>query len=287
MDAIDIVARLIGAFYIFGGWAGLRAAARDALLDKALAALTLKPPHPDEAIRRNIMIFGTLLTAVSGGALALLAGIAPWLFLANLAFQAGWLVYARKRFPPQDEEEALGRRQVARASVIWAVLTAMVLWLDYDGRLGSPLALWPPLVLLAGAAAMLFWIGRHLMWNPAQAPSFDFDDEQEAEPIVHPTRVKLALRYGYQTLWDADTGRGVNPYDHLPHELAMRLLSWEDAFHLAVDPHDPSGGPDFTPEEAAAHAAEGEAIAEALRHIFGPDSVEGPIVEQDGELSAG
>src|SRR5262249_49945902 len=113
---------------------------------------------------------------------------------------------------------------------------------------------------------------------------------REPEPIIHPARVRLALRYGYQTLWDADDGRALNPYDHLPADLATRLLTWEDDFHLAVDPYDPDAGPHFRGEDGERHALEGEAIAEALREIFGRDAVDGPFTQQSyggGELSAG
>lgn len=276
MDAIDITARLIGAFYIFGGVMGLHAAARDGILDKALAALTMTPPHPDEALRRRILTTGAVLTGVSGGALLLLAGVASWLFLLNLAFQAGWLVFAARRFPPMDQDEAIGRRRVANAAVVWAVATALVLWLDYANRLG-PLSDFRPLVILGlGGGAMVAWVLRHLLWKPATPPAFDFDAEED-EPVEHPGRVRLSLRYGYGTLWDADNGRALNPYDHLPHDLAMRLLTWEDDFHLAVDPHQAEAGPVFEAGGAEAHAAEGAAIVAELKAIFGEDNVEGPL----------
>lgn len=40
MDAIDVVFRLAGAFYVFAGWLGQRAILMDSVLDKALAALS-------------------------------------------------------------------------------------------------------------------------------------------------------------------------------------------------------------------------------------------------------
>lgn len=278
MDAIDIAARLIGAFYVFGGVIALHAIARDALLDKAIASITLSDENPDEALKRRILTVASLLTAVSGGALVLMAGVAPWLFLLNLICQAGWLAYARKRFPPADEDEGRGRRQVANAALVWGVITAIVIWLDFDGRLGSPADPWPPLMLAAGGLGLLVWIARHLAWKPARAPAFETDEPESAEP---PARVRLSLRYGYQTFWDADDGRALNPYDHLPTDLATRLLVWEDRFHVAVDPADPDAGPRFSPQEALAHAAEGRAIAAELTAIFGEGAVEGPVLETE------
>lgn len=279
MDGIDIAARLIGAFYVVGGLMGLHAAARDALLDKALAALTSTPPHPDEALRRRILATGAVLTGLSGGALVLLAGVASWLFLSNLAFQAGWLIFAARRFPPMDAEETVGRRRVANAAVVWAAATAAVLWLDFAGRLGSPADPRPLALLALGGGGMVAWLLRHLLWKPNTPPAFDFTEDDEPRPP--PARVRLVLRYGYGTLWDAEDGRTLNPYDHLPHELAARLLTWEDDFHIAVDPYAPEAGPRFAPADAEAHAVEGEAIAVELRAIFGDDNVEGPTVELD------
>ena len=117
MDAIDITARLVGAFYVFGGVMTLRAIAMDAVLDKALAAITLGRPDHDGELRRRVLTALSLVTAEAGGALLLLGGLAPWLFLLNLGLQAGWLFWARTRFPPEDEEDARGRRQSARAAV--------------------------------------------------------------------------------------------------------------------------------------------------------------------------
>lgn len=276
MDGIDIFARLLGACYLAGAFLTLRAIATDAMLDKALTALTLGEADAADQDRRRLLTALSLLTAASGGALLLLAGIAPWLFLLNLAGQAGWLVYARKRFPPQDDDEALGRRRSTNAAVVWTAATAIVIWLDFAGRLGRVTDPWPPAILAAAVAAMLAWMLGHLRWTPTPPEPFDHGDDSEGEPIVHPVRVRLALRYGYQTLWDADDGRALNPYDHLDPELATRLLVWEDAFHLAVDPEAPDAGPQFTEEQAASHAAEGLAIAAELAAVFGAGHVEGP-----------
>lgn len=289
MDAIDIVARLVGAFYAFGGVMTLRAIAMDAVLDTALASITLSRPDRDDELRRRVLTALSLVTAASGGALVLLSGLSPWLFLLNLGLQAGWLVWARTRFPPQDDEEAQGRRRVARAAVAWAGATAIVLWLDFDDRLGSILDPWPPSILAAGVAAMLIWILPHLTWKPGPTPAFGEEPDGQAV-VVPPRRVRLALRYGFQSLWDADDGRALNPYDHLPEALAARLMAWEDAFHDATDPHDADAGPLFTPAQAESHELEGLAIAAELRTLFGDDAVDGPFIQQGsrgGELSAG
>ena len=279
MDAIDITARLVGAFYTFGGVVTLRALAMDSVLDHALASITLSRPDRDDLFRRWVLAATSVVTGVSGLSLVLLSGWAVWLFLLNLGLQAGWLVLAAKRFPPADESEARGRRQVARAALIWAVASAMVLWLNAEGRLAALDIGWREATLAATALAMGGWIARQLMWNPGPRPAFG--EESDGMPVVvpRPTRVRLVRRYGYQPLLDADTGYPVDIFEHLPEVLAERLRTWENDFHDAVDPYDPDAGPAFSPEEATAHALEGEAIAAALRAEFGDENVEGPVRE--------
>jgi hypothetical protein len=277
MDAIDIVARLVGMFYAFGGVMALRALAMDSVLDQALASITLGRPDPDDLLRRRILAATSVVTGVSGLSLVLLSGWAPWLFLLNLALQAGWLAFAARRFPPADESEALGRRQVANAAVIWIVATAMVLWLSFEERLGAPSNPWHIALLGLGALGMAGWVARQLAWKPGPRPAFG--EEPDGLPIIQPrpTRVRLVRRYGYQPLLDADTGYPVDIFEHLPEQLAERLRTWENAFHDAVDPYDPDAGPVFSEAQARAHDREGEAIAAALRAEFGEDNVEGPV----------
>lgn len=279
MDAIDITARLVGAFYVFGGIVALRAVALDSVLDQALASMTRDRPDPEDVLRRRILAATSVVTGVSGLSLVLLSGWAVWLFLLNLGLQAGWLVFAARRFPPADESEAQGRRQVARAALIWAVATAMVLWLNAEGRLAALDIGWREATLAAAALAMGGWIARQLMWNPGPRPAFG--EEPDGMPVVlpRPTRVRLVRRYGYQPLFDADTGHPVDIFEHLPEVLAERLRTWENDFHDAVDPYDPEAGPAFSPAEALAHDQEGEAIARALRAEFGDSNVEGPVQE--------
>lgn len=279
MDAIDITARLVGVFYVFGGIVTLRALAMDWVLDQALASLTLSRPDPEEVLRRWILAATSVVTGVSGLSLVLLSGWAPWLFLLNLGLQAGWLIFAARRFPPTDEAEALGRRQVANAALIWAVATAMVLWLNFQERLAVLTDPWRGTALLLAALAMAVWVARQLVWNPGPRPAFG--EEPDGMPLVRPrpTRVRLVRQYGFHALLDADTGHPVDTAEHVSEGLAERLAAWEDAFHDAVDPHDSLAGPAFSEAEALARDLEGEAIVEALRGEFGADNVEGPVHE--------
>lgn len=128
MGGIDIVARPVGASYVFGGIVTLRALAMDSVLDQALAPLALRRPDPDEVLRRWILAATSVVTGVSGLSLVVLSGWAPWLFRLNLGLQAGWLVFAGKRFPPKDDSDAVGRRMHNRVRS-WA-LTRQAAYFD-------------------------------------------------------------------------------------------------------------------------------------------------------------
>ncbi len=279
MDLFEILARLMGAFYALGGAFTLRAVAGDAVLDKALSAISMTPPDREDVIRRWVMTFAAVLTGMSGIALMMLSGWATPLFLTNLALQAAWLVYTIKR-DASDPEEALGRRRRVNAAVLWTLVTALVLWLGWRHRLSALLEPWTPALMTAALVAGIAWVLPHLTWNPASPPRPE-ELADDAPLLPMPDRVRLELRYGYLPLWDADTGFAINAADHVSPELFQRLVEWENAFHEAVDPSSPDEGPDFTAAQAVAHRDEGLAIAEALAAVFGSDNVDAPLYGKD------
>jgi hypothetical protein len=284
MDAIEIVARAIGAFYVIGAVIGLRAIAGDAVLDKALSALSLKPIPRADILRRRAMVTIVSATGLGGIALTLMSGWAPLLFLTCLGLQAGWLAWARSAFPPQDAEETIDRRRAINAAVLWTVATALVLWLNRRDRLAplaDPVA---PAAMAFAAAAAGIWVLPHLAWRPASPQMFS--EPLPLEPDPRPDRVRLHVRYGYVPLWDADRSRALDPRDWLPDTLCDRLLAWEAAYCDAIDPEAWERGPAFSVEQAAAHAAEGALVVAAMREAFGGTvRVEGPFYGDEQEAT--
>lgn len=275
MDLLDILARFLGVFYAIGGAFTLRAVAGDAVLDKALSALSHTPTAREDITRRWFMTAAAALTGLSGIALLMLSGWALPLFLANLALQAGWLTHTARR-DAADSEEALGRRRRINAALLWTAATALVTWLNWHHRLTTLLEPWTPALMGMAVVAGLAWVLPHLTWQPASPPLPEPAWDGSAF-IPPPERVRLAMRYGCMPLYDADTGFAVNAADYIPVALFERLCAWEAAYCDTVDPQHPDEPAPFTREQAIAHREEGLAIAAALEEVFGAGNVEAPL----------
>lgn len=156
----QVVAVAIGAFYVFAGVVVLRATALDRVMDALLAALN-DPSGAKEKMRSRILIGGALLTLASGVALMLLSPLAVPVFLANLAWQGGYLLWAERALPPEDDDDARGRRQTKNAFVVCLAATAFVFWLAVQGRLRPwdvPLQTMAIDVAVVVAAVVVSWV---------------------------------------------------------------------------------------------------------------------------------
>lgn len=275
---IDIVARLIGAFYAFGGWLALRYLLTEDVIDKMMAALKASRPEPRDVIRSRVLAVVGLLTCLSGVALALMSHWAVVLFLANVAAQAVWLVWAGRAFPPQDVEEARGRRATINAAVGYTVIAVVVVWLAGAERLGPWTDPWPAAALTLAGLGLVVWVRRHLGWQAGALPELEPWPEEPEPDRRPPTRVRLAPSIGDWTLWDADDGRGLDHFAVLPGPLADRVERWLTVHEEALDPEDVFGPPRFNdPVQARAYNLEGQAIHDALEALFGPGNVEGSL----------
>lgn len=275
MDAVDILFRLAGGFYLVAGWLGLRAILMDSVLDKALAALTMGKEDPAERRRRLVVGASTVGVGASGAALALMSFWALPLFLAGTAAQAVWIGGARRFFIAAEDDDEASRRQVVNAAILYAAVGVGVVWLWGQGRL-SP---WNDPPGIAGTAlaavALAAWFAYHMAWKAATPSGFDaskFEDDEEAGNP--PLRIVIEPAFGWNPLVDADTGRRFSHLYWVEENLAHRIEEWDDLFQNAFSADDFPQGPDFaSPEEEAAWHAEGVAIAEALMEIYGRDNV--------------
>jgi len=135
---MEWVARFVGAFYLLGGLFALRAARMNNLMDKALAAIELKPTPVEERVRDVALTVGAVLTTLSGLALVLLFKWSAWLFAANLVAQVGYLIYASQKLKPQDALEQQGRNRTRNAAITWGLATLAVIWWTREGLLTFP-----------------------------------------------------------------------------------------------------------------------------------------------------
>ncbi len=273
MDAIDVIFRLVGAFYVFAGWLGLRAILMDSVLDKALAALSAGKEDPSEARRRWILGASTVLIGASGAALLTMSSWALPLFVFCAASQAIWIGGARRFFIAPDDDDEAGRSQVRNAAILYGAVTLGVVWLWSTGRLlpwDEPFGVVG--TALTGAGLGL-WFVYHMAWKAASPGVFDPAADMEDDGPA-PARIVISPRQGFYPLIDADTGRRFSHMYWYDGTLGFRIEDWDDQFQEAFTFGDVPQGPNFaSPEAEAAWRAEGLAIGAALEEILGPENV--------------
>lgn len=278
----QVVAILLGAFYVFAGVVVLRAMALDRVMDQLLAALN-EPSAPKERMKSRVLTVGAVLTLASGVALMLLSPLALPVFLASALWQGGYLVWAEKALPPEDDDEARGRKQTKNAFVVYLAATAFVAWLAAQGLLrhwGAPVSSHAVDFAIMAAAVAGAWAFIHRRRQSAkdEAAPLAAGIETPGEEAL-PSRLRLAPEWNCSPLWDADTGRPVSVYRlGLSFELAERIEAWDDTWQATYNEDDPmlSG---FQDEGACqAYLAEGRAIADALRGEWQGDLEIGELV---------
>lgn len=123
----------LGAFYLAGGVLVINGARTELFLDGALKKLTGEPTPVAERIRAAYGVAVGVLMVAGGAALLLRSWWASVVFGLGVVLQAVYLVWATRALPPQNAEEAKGRRGGFNAFVIYSAATAFVLWLQLKG----------------------------------------------------------------------------------------------------------------------------------------------------------
>lgn len=273
---IDWIVRGFGAFYLAGGVAVLAALTRGRFIDAALEALT-GGTRTKHRVRFILLAAGGALTTASGLAALLLSRWTVALMLANVAAQALWLGFAHFRFPPEDEDDALGRRRTVNAAVGFLAATVLVAWFQHSGRVRLDGAGWSEAALGALATGLTGWIA--FVWRTGclggGAPGIHpaADDEAVVAPAVPPKQLRLEPAFGCWPLWDHETDRNLDPASlDLPEALFARIRAFEDAALAATDA-DHAEGPTVRAEARASLSAEATAICRLLADIYGEGNV--------------
>lgn len=280
-EVLEIAARLAGVFYALGGLVAIRTMAVSELLDRALNMITLKREPAKAVVRRWLLGIGAALTGASGVAAALMSVWAVPLFAANLGAQAGWLAWARTAFPPEDEEDALGRRRTTNAALGYAAITLLILYLWHEGRLAGVLDPWTAVPVAAATLGYGAYMLRSLFWRPGGGWSGGEADEAAGssdQPVRHPARIRFTVHPWRYPILDAEDDYPYNHFELLDIEVADEIEAWHDAYvtlFLAAGEEATTAFP--SPEEEAAHRAKGAEFVEYLRGTYGRDNVEGPF----------
>lgn len=277
MDFVDLILRLIGAFYVFASFVAARVAATSLLLDRAIAAITLDKPARADVLKAYWLLAASVLLMAGGAALLVLLGLAVWAFLASALGQAVYLFYLAPRyFDAADPPDAAGRRQSTNAFVIYLVATACVVWAYGDGRLTRVSeAAWPALVIPAVlVVALLAYVLRSSRGLASYGQDESVEDERLAQDeweeagapppdLSAATSVKVMADYFCEPLWVSgpDLSSNVLPAElGLSPGLSRDLIQWADAFDNSID-HDNPAVRLWSDEEHAAHVRLGRSLA--------------------------
>lgn len=277
---IDLALRLIGAFYVLAGVVGARAALMNALMDRALAMLTLKT-GPSRA-KSTWMLAGAVLVMAGGVGLILKVDLACAFFVLSAIGQAAFIyVVAPRYFDADDPPDEDGRRQTTNAFFIYSAATAIVGWALFTGRLTPWQEAEPILLGLAGAVIA----GLAMRWgwqlaSPAAGlqsgapgagawPAPDNDDGAPLLPAPDPAtsrNIRVRAECQCHPLWANDPGiyGNIGPEElGLSPALVRDLTAWAEDYDTSVDLDDPVT-PQWTPERTAAHDTRGRRLAERL-----------------------
>lgn len=143
MDIIDVLLRLMGAFYVFAGYVASRATLTAMLVDRSIASLAAAPPTDGQGRRAGWLLAVAHLVLIGGVALLLTLNLASSIFVSGLILQGIYFaVLAPRYFDAIDTPSARGRKQSHNALVLWA---------HAAGRLHNPSAISAPLAaVMAG-----------------------------------------------------------------------------------------------------------------------------------------
>ena len=283
----------LGAFYVLGGFVAMRQLALERVLDMAISGITLKPPETRDTTRLRLLVTGSVIMFAGGLALLTLSWFAALLFTVSLVWQAGYLVWARRALPPENDDEAKGRQATTRAFYLYTVAWLVVITAYYTGELRP----WPlrassntrmlveigAIAVLTGSAAVNMLHIRGKKGGADQGDGVetvsdgarrDFANGRDAyEPLPANFPMRVAPEYQAWPIWHDETGENLSPEEaHIPEELAVRIRAWDDVFQGTYRGDDPLQSGFTDPQEERAYREEGEAIIGELRRVH-PGSV--------------
>jgi hypothetical protein len=273
---MSFIAMAAGGFYVVAGVVALRMMRFHGLMDDVLEALEGKAQPANERWKNAILTVGSFLTLASGAALAVLSSLALPLFLANTLVQGGYLLWAARAFPPADADEAKGRRQTQNAFVVYAAVSAFVVWLSIRDGLRA----WPQNleamaidvaviagVTLGGWASMFLpasWFSRKTFGDQIASGSLT-----TSSPDPVPVNLRLAPDWQRWPLWDADTGDNVSHHRlNLPDALSERIEAWDDTWQETYNGDDPPSSGFASDDERRAYREEGRLIGLELKRCW-------------------
>ena len=275
VELTDVVLRIIGAFYAFGGFVATRAGLMSQIIDQAIAAIALKKPTRTETAQNAWLI--TMAALVLVGGVLLLAGLqlAVWVFVASALSQAAYIYYLAPRFfDAENEPDGGGRRASTNAFVIYLAATAFILWAAYRGRLVTLDEASTPALVAVAAGLLLYagYLARVLWWSPRKGGGSggllgSMPDDEPGLPPHESNRIKVMADQHCDPLWALDEDRyGCFAPDmiDLTPELTADLNAWAADYDNSFNPDDPVVS-QWSEEQHQAHASQGRQLAVRLK----------------------
>lgn len=274
MDAIDLLLRFVGAFYVFAAYVAARASLMALLIDRAIAAIGGKLPPRADLLKGYWLVCASVLVMIGGAALLFLLDVAVWAFLASSIGQAVYLFYAAPRyFDVEEPPDETGRRQTFNAFVIYLLATAVVVWAAATGRLaGIAEVSWPvvviPATMVVAHVVYVLWMGGmpsagSAAASPFDAPLFSGANGEPPRPLSEAKAIKVMTDYFTHPLWalDQDLYGDIAPEEMgLSEELTRDLNDWAEAYNASLDSEDPSQSV-WSEERHKAHEAMARPLA--------------------------
>lgn len=276
MDAIEILLRLIGAFYVFAAFVAARASVMSLLIDRAIAAIALERLAVAELLKSYWLLAASVLVMLGGAALLFLIDIAVWAFLASACGQAAYLFYfAPRYFDAADPPAETGRQQTTNAFVVYLIATAVVVWAYGAGYLsGVGEVSWPILIVPAViVGAHIAYIMRHASGSASdtglgahgddEGGEERDEDEHASRPVSEARQVKVMADYGCHPLWamDEDLCGDIAPEAlQLSSELVRDFHEWAQAYDASLNSEDAANSL-WSDSEHEDHMARGRPLA--------------------------
>lgn len=307
---------MLGAFYMFGGYAVLRAIAIDELIDTVIERVNYPEETSEPVItgrfKKRFLGVMALVSFAGGAFLFFQSALATALFCICLAMQLLHVLVLGPRYFDRDEDidfNESGRQATINAMLIYAVVTVCLLYAQHLGALPSFPHSWSLRESAGLAVTVAFAIYAYRMTRipppntdilqslppndqPLQA---EFSNSEQPGNVISIAELRVQATAHEEGLWARskanDFWETVDP-DLLGISIALesRISKWEDRYDQFCDTDEMDAlndEPNWSDPEKQAHFHEAHSIAQRLKKevtSLHPHKVKVTWVNQDGEI---
>lgn len=315
-NMIAIAFGMLGAFYMFGGYAVLRAIAMDEMIDTVIERVNFSDdtsePVSSEHFKKRFLGVMAIVSFAGGAFLFFHSALATALFCICLAMQLLHVLVLGPRYFDRDEDIDIkdsGRPATINAMVIYAVVTVCLLYAQHLGALPSFPPSWSQretagLAVTAAFAIYAYRLTRiprsgagipQSLQPNDQTLQADVSDPEQAGNVIGIAELRVQATAHEEGLWARskanDLWETVKP-DQLGLSIALeiRICKWEDRYDRFCDTDEIDAlndEPNWSDSEKRTHFHEAHSIAQLLKDELSSlhlHKVKVTWVNQDGEI---